>query len=141
MMSDRDPNRIPMADSALDALLAHAAVRPPEPLPDRLRARLLTEALQAMPPPAPVPVAREARTAGWMSQLWRGLGGAPGLTGMTAAGVAGLWIGAAEPDAVAGVASAFWQGAGLLGADPGAWSDDALAGLEPDPLLALLGDD
>jgi hypothetical protein len=141
MMSDRDPNRIPMADAALDALLAHAADRPPGPLPDRLRARLLAEALQAMPPTAPRPAAGNKRPAGWLSQLWQGMGGAPGLAGLTAAGVAGLWIGAAEPDPVAGVASAFWQGAGLLGAEPGAWSDDALAGLEPDPLLALLGDD
>ncbi len=140
-MSDRETDRRPMTEAALDALLESAAARQPEPLPERLRARLLSEALREMPPPAPVARRPRPATGGHLARLWRLLGGTPGLAGMSAAGLAGLWIGVAPPEPVAGLSSAFWQGAGLISTDLAQWSDDDPIGFEDDPLLALLADD
>ncbi len=135
-MTDRKTDKQLTPPDALDALLDRAAARMPDPLPDRLRARLLSEALAQMPPPARP--ASASRGAGSLARLWRALGGAPGLAGLTTAGFAGLWIGAMPPEPVAGLSAALWQGAALVGPDPGGWTADTPAGFEDDPLLALL---
>jgi|GEM_PF-1407112 len=127
----------PATMDGLDALLVRAAARAPAPLPDALRARLLADALAQMPAPAR-PARASAREPGILAQLWQTLGGSPGLAGLTAAGIAGLWIGAAAPGPVAGLPQALWQGAALVGSDTAGWDDDALAGFDDDSILALM---
>jgi hypothetical protein len=140
-MSDRETDRLPMTETALDALLDAAARRQPDPLPERLRARLLAEALREMPAPALAAPRRVEGAGARLARLWRLLGGVPGMAGMSAAGLAGLWIGVAPPEPVAGISSAFWQGAGLISPELAGWSDDDPLGFDDDPLLALLADD
>jgi hypothetical protein len=74
-------------------------------------------------------------------RFWRSVGGAPGLAGLTAAGVAGVWIGATQPEPVAGLHAALWQGAALFNPDLADWSEDALPGFENDVILAFLEDE
>ncbi|WP_209426588.1 hypothetical protein [Pararhodobacter sp. SW119] len=120
---------------ALDALLAREAARAPDPVSDALRARLLSDALTRMPPPRPG-VAQPRR--GFLVRIWQAIGGVPGFAGMATAGLAGVWIGAADPDSVSGLSTALWQGAALVNPDLADWQADAPDGFEIDPLLALL---
>ena len=143
-MTDRDTEKRPAAAMELDAALARLGERAPDPLPDRLRARLLAAALAEMPAPSPAPSSASAapqRGSGPWLRLWQILGGAPGLSGLTAAGLAGLWIGAAAPAPVAGLSGALWQGAALVSPDLAGWTAEAPAGFDDDPLLALLAAD
>lgn len=85
-----DPNR------ALDALLARAGAAPPPPLPPAFQARLLADALAAQAQAAPRAVPRATRPS--RLRLWLAeLGGLPGVAGLGAAGIAGLWLGLAGP--------------------------------------------
>lgn len=74
-----------------------AAARADAPVPsDALLARVLADA-EALRPHRP---AERQPTGGW-AEVWRTLGGWPTAAGLAAAGVAGLWIGTAPPDALA----------------------------------------
>lgn len=98
--------RTPLPDDALEALFAQARRADPPALPADLAARLLAQAAAAQPRPQPAP--------GLWSRLRAALadvGGAPGLAGLGVAGVAGLWIGVADP---VGAAALVWEGAAGL---------------------------
>lgn len=94
------------SEADLDALFAEARETAPDPLPASLQARLIDGALQAQPRPAPRP--------GWfarLSAMLAEIGGAPGLAGVGAAGLAGVWIGFSGPGMTGDLVSQFWQGA------------------------------
>lgn len=98
--------RKPLSETELDALFAQARRADPAPLEPDFAARLIAQAEALRPRPAP------ARPR-WLARLRAALadvGGAPGLAGLGAAGVAGLWIGLADP---VGAATYVLQGAGL----------------------------
>jgi hypothetical protein len=118
---DTDPD-------GLDALLAQARTAPPDALPPALQARLLADAQAALPRAAPRPSLR-----GWIAGALAGIGGAPGLAGMSAAGLAGLWIGFAGPGPAADLAANAWNVA-LLAPDLSAFE----AGHEDQALLDLI---
>ncbi|MCC7320840.1 MAG: hypothetical protein IT542_07670 [Rubellimicrobium sp.] len=68
-------------------------------------ARLVTQA-EAMQPPAPVRAPAPAPAPGAVVRLWRAVaGGWPALAGLTAAVVAGFWIGYAPPAPVGNLLS------------------------------------
>jgi hypothetical protein len=99
-------DRKPLPESDLDALFAAARAAEPAPLEPDFAARLIAQAEAARPRPVPA-------RPGWLHRLRAALadvGGAPGLAGLSAAGVAGLWIGLADP---VGAATYVLQGAGL----------------------------
>jgi hypothetical protein len=103
------------AEPDLDALFAAARAAEPDGLPPAFEARLVAAAAAARPAPA--------RRPGWAARLRAALadlGGAPALGGLAVAGVAGLWIGLADP------------------ADAAGYLLDAAAGLNP-ALTDLLG--
>lgn len=136
-MNDKD--RRPVPETELDALLAQAAVQPPAAVPERLRARLLADALEHLPPPARA--ATPLSGLGHLARLWQSLGGAPGFACLTAAGLAGVWIGIAPPAPVADLHAALFEGAGLVRPEFTLWGDDSPAGFGDDTLLALLARD
>lgn len=95
----------PLTDAGLEALFAAARAAPPPPLAAGFEARLLAAAEAARLP---------ARRPGGWARLRAALaefGGMPGLAGVTAAGVAGLWLGFAGPVAGSGVPGLIWQSA------------------------------
>lgn len=101
-------------DEQLDQLLQSA--RDAVPVSAALDARVLADAamvqamLRAAPPPQPQP-----RTwLGWLAEIRAALGGWPGLSGVTLAGVAGLALGILAPDLVDG----------LSGGQIGLWTGD-----------------
>ncbi len=83
----------------LEAYFA-AARAVPAGVPDDLMARVLADAAAEIPVragrPAPVAPQTVARESLW-SQLVAALGGRGALAGMAAAGLAGVWIGFAQP--------------------------------------------
>lgn len=84
--------------AALEPFFAAARAAAPAPTP-ALMARVLEaagaeQARIAAPAPAPAP-----RVGLWV-RIARGLGGWPALSGLAAAGLAGVWIGLALPEAV-----------------------------------------
>lgn len=101
----------------LDALFAAARTAEPAPLDPGFAARLVAQAEAARPRAAPA-------RPGWgvrLRAVLADLGGAPALGGLATAGIAGLWIGLADPagaaalvfDAAAGISPALsgWIGA------------------------------
>ena len=98
-------------EEQLDQLLqsARGAVR----LPETLSARVLADAamvqttLRAAPPQPRIGL-------GWLAEIRAALGGWPGLSGVTLAGVAGLALGILAPDLVDG----------LSGGQIGLWTGD-----------------
>ena len=98
-------------EEQLDQLLqsARAAVT----VPDTLVARVLADAarvqatMQAAPP-------QPRKGPGWLAEIRAALGGWPGLSGVTLAGVAGLAFGIFAPDLVDG----------LSGGQIGVWTGD-----------------
>jgi hypothetical protein len=90
-------------------LAAHfdAARRYPARPSDALMARVLADACAAQPATRP-----SRRPAAWPVQLFRALGGWPAVAGLSAATLAGIWLGISPPAPLAAVA------APLLG-DPG----------------------
>lgn len=87
-----------LSDPALDAALDRLARAPAPPLPDEMSARLMADALAAMPPAmAPSPRPRVDEGIRWRDRLLDWLAGAPGMAGAAAAGLVGLWIGLAAP--------------------------------------------
>ena len=83
-----------MAEEAgLDALFAAARAAEP-PVPDALLARVLADAAQHVPRPAP----RSApRRRSWLAGVLDMLGGRGAMAGLAAAGMAGIFIGFVQP--------------------------------------------
>ena len=109
------------ADAALDALFSEAQLAPPEPLPDGLRSRLMADALAATTP-ATAPAAAPRRS--WLARfgaVLADLGGASGLAGVSAAGVAGVWIGFSGPGVTGDLVTQFWQGAATVSPTVSTW--------------------
>jgi len=113
-------DRPELSETDLEALLAQARLAPPPPLPAGFQARLLADATAALPPP--VSARGPGRLWAWLAEL----GGLPGLAGMSAAGVAGLWIGLAEPLPGLELSALLGDGAAAL-----------LAGAEDSPFAAF----
>lgn len=96
-----EPIRQDPADALLDALFAQARAGA-GPVPDALLARVIADAEAAMPRAPvlrPAPVAARPQ-AGWLAALVALLGGRSAVAGMAAAGLAGVWIGFAQPVAL-----------------------------------------
>lgn len=89
-------------DLDLDALLAEAAATPTKPS-EALSARILADAT-AMQRPLPVQRGTASRKRfglwRWVTDLFAGLGGGPAVAGLSLAGVAGLFLGVADPVAL-----------------------------------------
>lgn len=117
MTADPDP---------LDQLFAEARNQVPQPLDAALSARLIADAARLQPRPAP----RGWRH--WLAGALAAIGGAPGLASVAAAGVAGLWIGAAAPGLESTALNA------LVDITPGWASVGVWAAAEDDSLLALM---
>lgn len=83
-------------DDFLDGLFAEARV-PNDAPNDDLMARVLADASAARPTAEIVPP-----SGSFLSGLLDLCGGWPALSGVAAAGVAGLWVGLAPPEAVEG---------------------------------------
>jgi len=83
----------PERDDELERMFA--AARGPAPVPDTLMARVLADAAQVQAARAAVP-ARRAAPGRWQRLVWA-LGGHGALAGLAAAGLAGVWIGFAQP--------------------------------------------
>lgn len=80
-------------DNALEDLFAEARETQPKPS-DALMARVMGDAMDAMPKPAPV--AEAPRSRGFLALI----GGWPSLAGLATATVAGIGFGFASPDTV-----------------------------------------
>lgn len=124
-------------DDGLELLFAQARAEAPDPLPDALRARLVEAAVAACPAaPAPAP------GPGWLARLAAALanvGGAPGVAGLGAAGLAGVWIGFAGPGVSGDLMTRFWQGAASVSPAVSALVDgDLLTTTDTPDLLALM---
>lgn len=123
------------ADSGLEALFAEARQAPPSPLDAAFRTRLIEDA-------ARLAQASRIRRPGLWSRLFARLADpqrAPGVAGVAAAGVAGLWIGLSGPGMTGELITQVWQGV----APAAAWSGDETAVFTQSgsDLLALLGDE
>ena len=115
-------------EAGLDALFAEARAADPAPPSDAFFARLQTDAQAAQLPGAAGPV-----TPGLWSRLGAilaGIGGAPGLAGVGAAGLAGVWIGFAAPGPTADLINSFWQGAASLSPRASVWVDGTETALD-----------
>ncbi|MCB1395128.1 MAG: hypothetical protein H6898_05080 [Rhodobacter sp.] len=125
---------IPEAD--LEALFAAARDAGPAPLEARFQARLLEAALGAQPRPAARP--------GWLARfgaMLADIGGAPGLAGVGAAGLAGVWIGFSGPGVTGDLVNRFWQGAATVSPTVSALVDaDLLTGDSGDLLSFITGE-
>lgn len=95
-------DRPELSDAALEALFDEARATPPA-LPEGLAARILADAEAALPPPEPA-AARAPARGGWRGFL-DALGGWPAFAGLSAATMAGLWIGLAAPDSLGTMAT------------------------------------
>lgn len=109
MTGDHDPHDPrPLDGAELEHLFAAARRSPPAPVPDAFAARLIAAAEAAVPPrPA-------SRGPGLLAQLRAALaafGGVTGLASVSAAGVAGLWLGLAGPVGGSGVPGLIWLSA------------------------------
>jgi len=92
-----EPTRQDTPDVMLDALFA-AARAAPAPVPDALTARVLADAAAEMPRAArPAAAVRVVPAPGWLAALTGLLGGRSAVAGLAAAGLAGVWIGFAQP--------------------------------------------
>lgn len=113
-------------DDALEHLFA--AARHPEPVPSQvLMHRILTDAVAVQAQhgaQAPARRAARPRRLGWVDRVAAVFGGGGALAGMSLAMVAGVFIGIAQPNAVAALTS------GLL-ADAALDSVDLLPGDDP----------
>lgn len=136
--------RIPHpAEGAEDALLApfFAAARAggDDALPRGLQDRLLRDALALQPRRTAVPASRPgfaARLRGAWAAAGRLLGGAPGVAVVCSAGVAGVWIGLAVPDAGAWLDTV--AGAAGLAESGDVWEQTAQDIRDDEALLAFL---
>jgi len=86
-------------EAALAPFFEAARAQAPEPSPDLL-ARVLADAEAAQAQPV---ARRPVPRSGLWTRIAQGLGGWPGLTGLGAAALAGLWIGLAMPATLPGI--------------------------------------
>lgn len=136
MSQDRMTNRLSDADDAgLEALFAEARADEPDPISQTLRARLIADAQSVTPAAAP---------RSWLARLGSllaDLGGIPGLAGVSAAGVAGVWIGFAGPGVTGDYVTQFWQGAATVSPTVSTWVDAGpLAAQGTDLLVFMSGE-
>lgn len=87
----------------LDALFEAARSEAPRP-GDGLMARVLADAAEWQPAPGASSPAAPRESRGWRSLL-PALGGWQGVSGLAAAALAGVWIGAASPFLSTGAAT------------------------------------
>lgn len=113
-----------MQDSDLDDLLAAARADRPDPSP-ALMARVLDDAARLQPRPVAAVARRAAPRPGIWALLTGAFGGSGALAGMAAAGLAGVWVGVAQPVPIADLSGGLW-GAETVSLD-----------LFPDPLDVL----
>lgn len=121
-------------EAELDALFSAARDEVPGPVPRALQARLVADALAARPV-----VAR-----GWLARLgalWADMGGVPGLAGVGAAGLAGVWIGFSGPGVTGDLVAQFWQGAANVSPTVSDWVDDGLLTQSSSTLLSLMSEE
>ncbi|WP_323037403.1 hypothetical protein [Pararhodobacter sp.] len=122
-------------EAALEALFSEARLAEPDPVPEGLRLRLLADAAAAVPAEAP---------RGWLARLGgilADLGGVPGLAGVGAAGVAGVWIGFAGPGLTGDLVTQFWQGAATVSPTVSTWVDAGPMDASDADLLVLMSGD
>lgn len=102
----------------LDAFFDAAREEAPQPSADFL-SRMTEEALDAQLAQS---AARRGTAARGAAGLWRQfrqvLGGWPGIAGLTAACVAGIWLGVSPPAGLSDLLEADTAGLGTLGLDP-----------------------
>ena len=118
---------MPMTDEhkhggELEAAFDAARSSRPEPSPD-LMARVLADAQAVQAEQRPAPAAPAPR--GYLRQFLEALGGWPAVAGLSAAGVAGVWLGLGP---VAGVSDTVASYLGLSAAP--AYSVDVMPGAE-----------
>lgn len=100
MTMTTEPTRQDPADALVEALFADARAAVP-PLPEGLLSRVLVDAEAAMPRVAQAVVrAAPVVRIGWLEALVTALGGRGAVAGMAAVGLAGVWIGFAQPVAL-----------------------------------------
>ncbi len=110
-MADHDDKLTASEEALLESFFSAARSEEPapvEPSPDLL-ARVLTDGYGvqdgfAAPAPQPAPAPRR----GVIATLFSAVGGAPGLAGLTAAALAGVWIGARPPESVSTAAASLF---------------------------------
>lgn len=154
MMTERPQDRRPTTtdmsnkiDARLEGFFAAARQDAGDRLPDALQARLLGDALAHIPPLAQASVARASakghwwRLADWSANLARAIGGTPGLAVVSAAGLAGVWIGVAAPGPAADLVGYAGLGAAVVDAGAAGQIDDALWLSDDGALLALMDSD
>lgn len=125
-------------EAALEDIFASARHAEPPALSPDFSARLNADALHHRPQPRQAP--------GFWARLGAslaGIGGAPGLAGLGAAGLAGVWIGFAAPGPTGDLVSQFWQGAAVVspsmaGLAGSGLADDGAVILGGSDLLSLL---
>ncbi len=99
------------ADTGLEAFFDAARQESPDPGADLL-ARVEADALAHLPRPG----TRSATGLRFFGQLRAAVGGWPGVAGLAAASVTGLWLGISPPDGVSDLLAG--SGAGALSLDP-----------------------
>jgi len=122
-----------LSETDLEALFAAARDAEPAPLGAGLQARLLDAALTAQP--------RRAARPGWIARfgaMLADIGGAPGLAGVGAAGLAGVWIGFSGPGVTGDLVNRFWQGAATVSPAVSALVDADLLTSDSGDLLSFI---
>lgn len=109
-----------------------------EALPGALSARLMADALAAMPTRSMTPDAARSGMGARFRGFLEALGGGMGLAAASLAGVAGLWLGLAEPEPAAVLVEQVWMGAGRVSPALAGWADDPLDAYDDGVLLALM---
>lgn len=143
MTQDQRPSHVDapnLSDAALEDLFAEARSAAPEALVKGLDARLMADAAKMLP----LRAAPRPQAGIWtrFQSLLSELGGLPGVASLGAAGLAGLWVGFAEPGGTGTLLTQFWQGAAQI--SPGLSAlvvpveGDGEGGGETDELIALL---
>lgn len=109
----------------LDDLFADS-IRNAPALPSELRARMATDALDAMPGLAPIiPPVVPQPSSGWLARIVASLGGWTAMGGLTTALVVGFGIGIAPPDAMETFATDLLGGTAAEQIEDVLWSFDS----------------
>lgn len=89
-------DHLPADAVGLDALFAAARAAEP-PVPPDLLARVMADAVAVQPVAAAPQSARRRIPGRWLAEVFTLLGGHGAIAGLGAAGLAGFWIGFADP--------------------------------------------